>query len=112
MGRVEGKIAVVSGAGTGIGLAAAKRLAEEGAKVTIAEFDEESGRQAAWIDGRFKLVARLGRDPQLPPIEHVELFDLVADPAETRDLSAGEQDRVTAMRAALDAWRRAIRERP
>jgi NAD(P)-dependent dehydrogenase (short-subunit alcohol dehydrogenase family) len=47
MGRVEGKIAVVSGAGTGIGLAAAKRLAEEGAKVTIAEFDEESGRQAA-----------------------------------------------------------------
>ena len=28
MGRVEGKVAVVTGAGTGIGRAAAKRLAE------------------------------------------------------------------------------------
>ncbi len=47
MGRVEGKIAVVTGAGTGIGRAAAKRLAEEGAKVTVAEFDGPSGEEAA-----------------------------------------------------------------
>ena len=47
MGRVEGKVAVVSGAGTGIGRAAAKRLAEEGALVTVAEFDAETGREAA-----------------------------------------------------------------
>lgn len=47
MGRVEGKVAVVTGAGTGIGFAAAARLLEEGAKVTIAEFDEKSGQGAA-----------------------------------------------------------------
>ncbi len=47
MGRVEGKTAIVTGAGTGIGRACARRLAEEGAKVTIAEFNAESGQAAA-----------------------------------------------------------------
>jgi len=45
MGRVEGKVAVVTGGGTGIGRAAAMRLAEEGAIVTVAEMDEETGRE-------------------------------------------------------------------
>jgi len=44
MGRVEGKIAIVTGGGTGIGRAAAHRLAEEGAIVTIAEFNTENGQ--------------------------------------------------------------------
>ncbi|NQV59662.1 MAG: SDR family NAD(P)-dependent oxidoreductase, partial [Alphaproteobacteria bacterium] len=35
MGRVEGKIAIVTGGGTGIGRATARRLAEEGARVII-----------------------------------------------------------------------------
>ena len=47
MGRVEGKVAVVTGAGTGIGRAAAKRLAEEGAIITVAEMDEETGQEVA-----------------------------------------------------------------
>ncbi len=53
MGRVEGKVAVVTGAGTGIGRAAAKRLAEEGAIVTVAEMDEGTGQEvASEIGGR------------------------------------------------------------
>ena len=51
MGRVEGKVAIVTGAGTGIGFAAATRLAEEGAKVTIAEFDPKTGEGAAEVLG-------------------------------------------------------------
>ncbi len=47
MGRVEGKIAIVTGGGTGIGQAAATRLVEEGAKVIIAEFNSETGQDAA-----------------------------------------------------------------
>jgi NAD(P)-dependent dehydrogenase (short-subunit alcohol dehydrogenase family) len=47
MGRVQGKIAIVSGAGTGIGRAAATRLAEEGAIVTVAEYDAASGQAVA-----------------------------------------------------------------
>ncbi|MBT4042406.1 MAG: glucose 1-dehydrogenase [Rhodospirillaceae bacterium] len=47
MGRVAGKIAIVTGGGTGIGRAAATRLAEEGAIVTIAEFDAANGQAVA-----------------------------------------------------------------
>ena len=45
MGRVAGKIAIVTGGGTGIGEATCHRLAEEGAKVAIFEMVEEAGRR-------------------------------------------------------------------
>ena len=38
MGRLEGKVAFISGAGSGIARAAARLFAQEGAKVAIAEF--------------------------------------------------------------------------
>src|SRR3954451_134543 len=47
MGRLEGKGAFITGAGAGIGRAAAELFAREGATVVIAEFDEASGRAAA-----------------------------------------------------------------
>ncbi|QBQ98750.1 SDR family NAD(P)-dependent oxidoreductase [Paraburkholderia pallida] len=46
-GRLAGKIAYITGAGTGIGRAAAQLFAHEGATVIIAEFNEENGRLAA-----------------------------------------------------------------
>ncbi len=46
MGRLENKIAVITGAGRGIGLAGAAAFVREGAKVVIAEIDERSGHRA------------------------------------------------------------------
>lgn len=43
MGRVENKVAIVTGAASGLGLASAKRLAEEGAKVIMADINAELG---------------------------------------------------------------------
>ena len=46
-GRLAGKVAYITGAGSGIGRAAAALFAREGASVVIAEFDEAHGRAAA-----------------------------------------------------------------
>lgn len=43
MGRVSGKVAIVTGAARGIGVAIARRLAEEGAAVMVADIDEAAG---------------------------------------------------------------------
>lgn len=47
MGRVEGKVAVITGGASGLGLAAARRLAQEGACVVLADINEDQGRAAA-----------------------------------------------------------------
>ena len=50
-GRIEGKVAVVTGGCSGIGLATVRRFVDEGARVVIADIDDERGHA---------LVDRLG----------------------------------------------------
>ena len=45
--RLQDRIAVITGAGSGIGLASVRRLAAEGAMVVAADIDEEAGKAAA-----------------------------------------------------------------
>ncbi|GAA1289841.1 3-oxoacyl-ACP reductase [Saccharothrix xinjiangensis] len=55
--RLEGRVAVVTGGGSGIGLASAKRLASEGARVVVADVDGDAGKAAAdAVDGLFVQV--------------------------------------------------------
>ena len=52
--RLEGRVAVVTGGASGIGLASVRRLAAEGAKVVVADIGAERGKlTAAEVDGLF-----------------------------------------------------------
>jgi 3(or 17)beta-hydroxysteroid dehydrogenase len=57
MGRVEGKIAIVTGAASGIGLATARLLAREGAQVVLTDVNATAGAAAAAALGaRFRAL--------------------------------------------------------
>lgn len=47
MGQLDGRVAVITGAASGMGLATAERFIDEGASVVIADFNAENGHAAA-----------------------------------------------------------------
>jgi arylsulfatase A-like enzyme len=65
---------------------------------------EEFPDHAAWVDGRYKLHRLPGGKGDAT----YELYDLVADANETKDLAAAEPERVKTMAAALEAWQRSV----
>ena len=64
MGELEGRVALVTGGGSGIGAGCARRLAADAATVVIADFDQSAAeRIAAEIGAAASAVAVDVRDP-------------------------------------------------
>ena len=91
--RLKDKVCVITGGASGIGLASAKRLAEEGAKVVIADLDEARGQEVAEELGGLFVRVNVADDAVL-------MTD--PDPCLTMWVSAYLQQRKTEVR--LTVW--------
>jgi NAD(P)-dependent dehydrogenase (short-subunit alcohol dehydrogenase family) len=104
--RLVGRTAVITGAGSGIGLAAARRLASEGASVVCADIDESTGRTAAAEAGGIFVRA------DVTDAEQVEaLFTTTYDTYGSVDIAFNNAgiappDDDSILTTGLDAWKR------
>ena len=104
--RFSGRTAVITGGGSGIGLATVRRLAAEGARVVVADIDEESGRAAATeVDGVFvRTDVTSERDVHALFATTVDRFGRVDVSFHNAGISPPEDDSI--LTTGLDAWRR------
>jgi NAD(P)-dependent dehydrogenase (short-subunit alcohol dehydrogenase family) len=116
-GRVTGKVAVVTGAASGIGRASVELLAQEGASVVVADIDGDKAEEVASAiehsGGRARAVAVDVSDPaqvhRLMDTAVTELggLDIVHNNAILSGAAAVGSDRPVAD-LDLDAWRRTL----
>jgi NAD(P)-dependent dehydrogenase (short-subunit alcohol dehydrogenase family) len=107
--RLAGRVAVVTGAGSGIGLATVRRFAAEGAKVVCVDVNTKAGTAAAAEVGGEFVSCDVGDEAQVR-----DLFDGVAvrhgrvDIAfNNAGISPPEDDSILV--TPLDAWERVLR---
>jgi NAD(P)-dependent dehydrogenase (short-subunit alcohol dehydrogenase family) len=104
--RLQDRVAVITGAGSGIGLASARRLASEGAKVVAVDIDAVAGQAAAAEVGGMFVAANVADEGEVR-----QLFDQVATEFGRIDIAFNNAgisppDDDSILTTGIDAWRR------
>ncbi|SCF38781.1 NAD(P)-dependent dehydrogenase, short-chain alcohol dehydrogenase family [Micromonospora purpureochromogenes] len=108
-GRLQDRVAVVTGAGSGIGLATVRRFAVEGARVVCVDIDAEAGKRAADEVGGEFVACDVADEASVR-----ELFDGVAQRHGRVDVAFNNAgisppDDDSILETGLDAWERVLR---
>jgi NAD(P)-dependent dehydrogenase (short-subunit alcohol dehydrogenase family) len=100
------RVAVITGAGSGIGLATAMRLAAEGARIVAVDVDETAGKAAADETGGLFVQADVSVEEDVRRIYETahDTYGSVDIAFNNAGISPADDDSILA--TSLDAWRR------
>jgi len=105
-GRLASRTAVITGGCSGIGLSTARRFAEEGANVVVADIDDTRGEQVAAEIGGLYVHAEVTEKDQVDALfaQAKEAYGSVDVAFNNAGISPPEDDSI--LDTDLDAWRR------
>jgi NAD(P)-dependent dehydrogenase (short-subunit alcohol dehydrogenase family) len=100
------RVAVITGAGSGIGLAAATRLAAEGSRIVAVDIDEQAGKSAADQAGGLFVQADVSVEDDVRRIYATahEAYGSVDIAFNNAGISPADDDSI--LTTSLDAWQR------
>jgi len=106
MQRLQDRIAVITGAGSGIGLASARRMAAEGAKVVAVDIDKAVGQAAADETGGMFIAADVSSEEDVRRVfdDVAREFGRIDIAFNNAGISPPEDDSI--LTTGIDAWRR------
>jgi NAD(P)-dependent dehydrogenase (short-subunit alcohol dehydrogenase family) len=104
--RLEGRVATITGGGSGIGLATARRFASEGAKVVIVDMNPESGESAAKEVGGIFVKANVTETADVENMYKVafDTYGRIDIAFNNAGISPPDDDSI--LTTGLDAWDR------
>jgi NAD(P)-dependent dehydrogenase (short-subunit alcohol dehydrogenase family) len=108
-GRLAGRVAVVTGAGSGIGLATVRRFASEGAKVVAVDLDQTSGQAAADEVGGVFVACDVSSEPAVAALFAQVVQDLGRVDIAFNNAGISPPDDDSILTTGLDAWERVLR---
>lgn len=104
--RLQDRVAVVTGGGSGIGLATARRFAAEGAKVVIADVDAVAGQAASEEVGGCFVAVDVTSEEQVQALFDSTATDLGSVDIAFNNAGISPPDDDSILTTGLDAWRR------
>jgi NAD(P)-dependent dehydrogenase (short-subunit alcohol dehydrogenase family) len=106
VGRLQNRVAVVTGGGSGIGLASARRLAAEGARVVVGDVDTTAGAAAAAEVGGLYVPVDVTVEDQVERLFRAaaDMYGAVDVAFNNAGISPPTDDSI--LDTELDVWRR------
>jgi len=104
--RLEGRVSVITGGASGIGLATAQRLADEGSKVVIGDLDSKTGAAAAELVGGLFVETDVTNADQVANLFNTAKSTYGSVDVAFNNAGISPPDDDSILDTGIDAWRR------